>query len=123
MLRTLVIAVFLFQSLQMGWASAHAAAEAGHAVVHGHGPVAATVLEIATLCDDCHADGTLHACHDNHTHHTTVVGLGTDNPPVWPNTAVAGLAGPRAHEHLPSGAPARIERPKWATTTPVVVNL
>ena len=122
MLRILLIAVFVFQSLQLGWANAHVTAEAAQAVVHGHAPALATALEIAPSCDHCLVDGKTHACQDNHAHHTTVVGLGAESF-LWLQASAAGLSASSGAEHLPSGSLSRIERPKWATTTPVVVNL
>ncbi len=122
MLRYLLIVVFVFQSLQMGLANAHVTAEMAHAVVHGHASVVTTDLEISPNCDHCQIDGKSHACHDNHTHHTTVVGLGSDHI-LWRNASEAGLGSSDSSPHLSPGSLARIERPKWATTTPVVVNL
>ncbi|MGY8903540.1 MAG: hypothetical protein ACKVIH_03205 [Burkholderiales bacterium] len=122
MLRYLLIVVFAFQSLQMGLANAHVTAEVAHAVVHGHASVVTTDLEISPNCDHCQIDGESHACHDNHAHHTTVIGLGSDHH-LWRNADEVGLGCPVGPPHISSGSLSRIERPKWATTTPVVVNL
>ncbi|MES3009750.1 MAG: hypothetical protein V4738_03135 [Pseudomonadota bacterium] len=122
MLRYLLIAVFVFQSLQMGLANARVTAEAAHAVAHGHASAVIAELEISPNCDNCQIDGHSHQCHDNHTHHTTVVGLGSDHP-LWVNASGAGLGISGGSALLSSGSLSRIERPKWATTTPVVVNL
>jgi len=122
MLRYLLIVVFVFQSLQMGLANAHVTAEMAHAVVHGHASVVTTDLEISPNCDHCQIDGSSHACHDNHSHHTTVIGLGSDHI-LLRNPGDTGLGYVTSSPHISSGSLSRIERPKWATTTSVVVNL
>ena len=121
MWRWLLIFVFVFQFLQMGLANAHVTAETAHAVAHGHAATVTTDLEISPNCEHCQTDGTSHACHDNHSHHTPVVGLGLD-PLLWLNASDTGLGISGTSTRLSSGSLARIDRPKWATTTPVVVN-
>jgi hypothetical protein len=122
MWRYLLIFVFVFQALQMGVANAHVTAEAAHAVAHGHAADAAAALEISSTCDHCQLDGPGHPCQDGHTHHTTVAGLGSEHA-LWLHASAAGLYRDRTAQHLPSGSESRIERPKWRTTAPVVVNL
>ncbi|MES2424454.1 MAG: hypothetical protein V4562_08505, partial [Pseudomonadota bacterium] len=122
MWRYLLVFVFVFQALQMGLASAHVTAEAAHAVAHGHADSVPADLELSPTCDHCQLDGRGHPCHDNHSHHSTVVGLGSEHP-FWLDAAATGLHRRAVAEALPAGAFSRIEKPKWHTTTPVVVNL
>lgn len=121
MKRFLLIVLLVLQPLQWGWANTHVTEEAAHAVSHGHTASMPAPIEVAPTCELAHA-GDSHACHDNHTHHTTVLGLMSDTQvaPFPPSTTLA-----RAHLNppVPSSPAARIERPKWHTTASVVVNL
>lgn len=120
MRRLLLILLLVFQPLQWGWTSVHAAADSSHMVAHGHAAEAQTTLEIAPTCELAHASDGGH-CHDNHAHHLTVLALGSTDAPAFHAPAKARLA---AATGLPVAGPplARIERPKWPTT-PAVVSL
>lgn len=122
MRRLLLVLLLVFQPLQWGWTTAHATADTGHMVAHGHAAEVQTTLEIAPTCELSHAgDGDGDHCHDNHSHHLTVLGLGNMeamafNPPATAERIrTTGVC-------VRSPALSRIERPKWPTT-PAVVSL
>jgi len=112
MLRLVLIVLMLLQPLQWAWAAVHITADAAHAVSHRPTEQAVNTLESVTACSlmGNAADG--HACHDNHTHNTTALGLGTDiNPLACPSTGRQ-----RARADAPqfdSAWLSSIERPKW----------
>lgn len=120
MRRLLLILLLVFQPLQWGWATVHAAADSAHAVAHGHASTEPATLEIVPTCELGHGGDGGH-CHDNHTHHLTVLALGRSDAVACCPPATAKLAS--THGEPPaSPALARIERPKWPTT-PAVVGL
>lgn len=123
MRRLLLIVLLVLQPLQWGWANTHVTEEIAHTLSHGHAHVSPVFvpIEVAPICDLAHADSS-HACHDNHTHHTTVLGLMSDEPAL-PIPFSPMLASAYASERIRPSPSARIERPKWHTTTSVVVSL
>lgn len=125
-MRLVVIFVFIFQALQMGLVNAHVTAEAAHVVAHDHASEDHTDFRLSLFDGGdhthAHADGSGSFSHDNHTHHITVVGLGSDHALLLSSNK-AGPSFSFIAANLSQGSLSRIERPKWATTTPVVVNL
>lgn len=122
MRRFLLIVLLVLQPLQWGWANTRLTSETAHAVSHGHANKAVALFEVAPSCALAHADASNHACHDNHTHHITVLGLMSATQPMSGAYAPS-LAHTRLSEPVESTRHTRIERPKWPTTTPVVVSL
>jgi hypothetical protein len=112
MFRFVLIALMLLQPLQWAWAAVHITSEAVHAVSHLHTERPVKTLESVAACSllgDA-VDG--HGCQDNHTHNTTVLGLGADiNPLAQPSQSPQRVRADAAQ--FDSAWLSSIERPKW----------
>lgn len=115
MLRLVLIALMLLQPLQWAWAAVHITADAAHSMSHRPAEQAVHLLESVAACGLSGDTADSHACHDNHTHNTTVLGLGADiNPLVCSAT---GRQRTRADAPpFDSAWLSTIERPKWIAT-------
>lgn len=114
MFRLVLIALMLLQPLQWAWAAVHITADAAHSVSHLPTEQAVNTLESVVACSllgDA-VDG--HACHDNHTHNTTILGLSADiNPLACPSDRQRVRADTAQFD---SAWLSTIERPKWTAT-------
>jgi hypothetical protein len=115
MFRFVLIALMLLQPLQWTLAAVHIASDAAHGASHRHTDPAASTLASAGACNVLGHMSDAHACHDNHTHTTTVLGPGAD-----PHVSAHGSTGcQRIHAEAPrfdSVWLTPIERPKWMAT-------
>ena len=112
MFRFVLIVLMLLQPLQWAWSAVHVTADAAHALGHKSPQKPVKSIEKAAACSLVGDTASSHACHDNHTHNSTVLGVGYDDKhfaqPSFERTA--------AHRDAPlfdSALLTTIERPKW----------
>lgn len=115
MFRFVLIVLMLLQPLQWAWSAVHATADTAHALGHESSQKSVKAIEKAAACGLVSDTASSHACHDNHTHNSTVLGVGYDDKhfaePSFERTA--------AHRDAPlfdSALLTTIERPKWIAT-------
>ena len=115
MFRLVLIALMLLQPLQWAWAAVHITADAAHSVTHRQTEQAVNTLDSVAACSLLGDAVEGHACHDNHTHTTTVLGLGADiHPLACPSTGRQQARADAAR--FDSAWLSTIERPKWIAT-------
>lgn len=115
MLRLLLITLMLLQPLQWAWAAVHVTFEAAHAVSHPHSEKTIPSIESIAACSLMGDVDHGQSCHDNHTHNTTVLGLGADVDQVRPPDS-GGRISPVKGWVFTSSVVSDIERPKWVAT-------
>ena len=115
MFRFVLIVLMLLQPLQWAWSAVHATADAAHALGHQSPQKPVKSIEKAAACGLVSDTANSHACHDNHTHNSTVLGVGYDAThfaqPSLEKTAVH-----RDALLFDSALLTTIERPKWIAT-------
>lgn len=119
--------LIVWLALLSGGAHAHAAADAaheiGHAAMHAadSGDDRASTLEVKKI-DTAHGSEHTESCSLNHCGHGHATGM-LASADLRFNNAAIGAPLPTLQAWASREQPSSIERPKWALTTPAVVNL
>ena len=115
MFRFVLIALMLLQPLQWAWSAVHVTADAAHALGHQSSQKPVKPIEKAAACGLVGDAANGHACHDNHTHNSTVLGVGYDDK-HFAQPSLERTAAHRDELLFDSALLTTIERPKWIAT-------